>query len=78
MPANTLAAKKQEIATMVVYAAQINYEVLKLLLAFILPPWAVYLETGWSRTFWLNLLLTLLGFYPGLLHGVFVFLKHLR
>ena len=63
---------------MVVYASQINYEVLKLFLVFILPPWAVYLETGWSRTFWLNLLLTLLGFYPGLLHGVFVFLKHLR
>ena len=63
---------------MVVYASQINYEVLKLFLVFILPPWAVYLETGWSRTFWLNLLLTLLGFYPGLLHGVFVFLKQLR
>ena len=45
---------------------------IRLLIAFILPPLAVYLQFGLSRQFALNILLTLLGFVPGMVHAVFV------
>ncbi len=54
-----------------------NYNTLKIMLVFLVPPWAVYLETGFSKTLWQNVLLTVLGVYPGVLHGVFVIVKHL-
>jgi uncharacterized membrane protein YqaE (UPF0057 family) len=63
---------------MVATTSQINYETFKMFLLFVVPPWAVYLDTGFSRVFWLNVLLTLIGFYPGVMHAVFVFLKHLK
>lgn len=55
-----------------------NQNAFKIMLVFLVPPWAVYLDTGLSRTFWLNVFLTLAGIYPGVLHGVFVVIKHLR
>ncbi len=57
---------------------QANENAFKIMLVFLVPPWAVYLETGFSKVFWLNVFLTLLGIYPGVLHGVFVVLKHLH
>jgi uncharacterized membrane protein YqaE (UPF0057 family) len=47
-----------------------NY--VRLLVAFILPPAAVYMQFGIGKYFWLNCLLTLLGFFPGLLHAVYI------
>lgn len=55
-----------------------NQNAFNIMLVFLAPPWAVYRHTGFSRTFWLNVFLTLLGVYPGVLHGVFVELNHLR
>ena len=37
-------------------------DVLKILLAILLPPLGVFLEVGLGFHFWLNILLTLLGF----------------
>lgn len=47
---------------------------LKLLLAILLPPLGVFLEVGLSGQFWLNLLLTLLGYVPGIIHAVYIIL----
>jgi uncharacterized membrane protein YqaE (UPF0057 family) len=44
----------------------------RLLIAFILPPLAVYMQFGTSRRLALNILLTLLGFVPGMVHAVFI------
>lgn len=55
-----------------------NRNAFRIMLVFLVPPWAVYLDRGLSKTFWLNVLLTLLAIYPGVIHGVFVALKHLR
>lgn len=47
-----------------------NY--IRLLLAFIVPPAAVYIQFGVGKHFWINCILTLLGFIPGMLHAVYV------
>lgn len=40
------------------------------LLAILLPPFAVYLKEGAGGHFWLNILLTLLFYLPGLVHAL--------
>ncbi|MFG0264120.1 MAG: YqaE/Pmp3 family membrane protein [Rhodopirellula sp. JB055] len=47
-----------------------NY--IRLLLAFILPPVSVYMQFGAGKHFWINVVLTLLGFVPGMLHAVYI------
>ena len=45
---------------------------IKLLLAIFLPPVGVFFEVGLGMHFWLNILLTLFGFVPGIIHAVYV------
>lgn len=40
--------------------------------AILLPPLAVYFTVGFARQFWLSLLLTLLGFVPGMVHAIWL------
>ncbi|MBT8484951.1 MAG: YqaE/Pmp3 family membrane protein [Phycisphaerae bacterium] len=47
-------------------------DILKLILAILIPPLGVALEVGLSTHFWLNLVLTLLGYIPGIIHAIFV------
>ncbi len=51
-------------------------DIFKILFAILLPPLGVFLEVGLKGHFWLNILLTLLGFIPGILHALYVILKH--
>jgi len=46
--------------------------IVKLLLAIILPPLGVLLERGIGGDLLLNVLLTLLGYNPGIIHAVIV------
>lgn len=39
-------------------------------IAIFWPPLAVLIRYGLGRQFWENLFLTLLGFYPGVIHAV--------
>ena len=47
-------------------------DVLKIILALILPPLGVLLEVGLGLHFWLNIVLTLFGFIPGIIHAVYI------
>jgi len=47
-------------------------DVLRLLLAVLLPPLGVFTQVGIGLQFWLNILLTLLGYIPGVIHAVYV------
>ncbi|ATH77956.1 MULTISPECIES: YqaE/Pmp3 family membrane protein [Halomonadaceae] len=49
---------------------------IKMIFAVIFPPLGVFLEVGLKGHFWLNILLTLFGFIPGILHAFYVILKH--
>ncbi|OFI35044.1 YqaE/Pmp3 family membrane protein [Alteromonas lipolytica] len=44
----------------------------KLLIAGLLPPLSVYLNKGIGGVFWLNILLTIVGYVPGMLHAVYL------
>ena len=48
----------------------------KILFAILLPPLGVALEVGLTKQFWINVLLTLLGFIPGVVHAVYVIARH--
>lgn len=50
-------------------------KVLKIFSSIFIPPVGVYLETGISRSFWLNIPLTLLGIIPGIIHAVWCLSK---
>lgn len=49
-------------------------DVFKIIFAILLPPLGVFLEVGFSGAFWLNILLTLLGFIPGVIHALYIIL----
>ena len=51
------------------------FDPIKLLFAILLPPLGVFLEVGLGAHFWINVLLTLLGYIPGIIHAVYVVLK---
>lgn len=48
---------------------------LRLILAFILPPLSVFLSMGISQAFLINLLLTFLGWIPGIIHALWIINK---
>lgn len=45
---------------------------LRILLAILLPPVGVFMQVGLGGQFWLNILLTLLGYFPGIIHAVYI------
>lgn len=48
---------------------------LRILLAVLLPPLGVFFEVGLGKHFWLNILLTILGYIPGIIHAVYIIAK---
>ena len=50
-------------------------DIIKVIAAVLLPPLGVFLEVGLKGHFWLNILLTLLGFIPGVIHALYVIVK---
>jgi uncharacterized membrane protein YqaE (UPF0057 family) len=47
-------------------------DLLRILLAILLPPLGVFLQVGIGPQFWINILLTLLGYIPGIIHAVWI------
>ncbi|MCR9086390.1 MAG: YqaE/Pmp3 family membrane protein [Rhodobacteraceae bacterium] len=45
-------------------------DLIRIIAAVLLPPLGVFLQVGLRGAFWLNILLTLLGFIPGIVHAV--------
>lgn len=50
-------------------------DLVRILLAILLPPLGVFLQVGIGPQFWLNILLTLLGYIPGIVHAVWIIAK---
>ena len=49
---------------------------IKIVFAILLPPVGVFLEVGFTGHFLLSILLTLLGFIPGIVHALYVILRY--
>lgn len=47
-------------------------DIFRIIIAVILPPLGVFLQVGFSGQFFLNILLTLLGYIPGIVHAVWI------
>lgn len=47
-------------------------DLLRIVLSVLLPPLGVFLQEGIGLQFWINVLLTLLGYVPGLVHAVWI------
>ena len=47
----------------------------RVLLAILLPPVGVFLQVGLGLQFWLNILFTILGYIPGIIHAVWIIAK---
>lgn len=45
---------------------------LRIVLALVLPPLAVFFTVGLKGHFWLNIVLTILGWIPGVIHAGYV------
>ncbi|WP_286799757.1 YqaE/Pmp3 family membrane protein [Oceanicaulis alexandrii] len=47
-------------------------DILRLILAILLPPLGVFFQVGLGLHFWLNIVLTLFGYIPGIIHAVWI------
>ncbi|HNR13015.1 MAG TPA: YqaE/Pmp3 family membrane protein [Thermodesulfobacteriota bacterium] len=50
-------------------------DLVRLILAIVFPPLGVFLQVGFGAQFWLNVILTLLGYIPGIIHAVWIIFK---
>lgn len=51
-------------------------ELVKIIISILLPPLGVFLQVGIGKHFWLNILLTILGYIPGIVHAIWVIAKN--
>jgi uncharacterized membrane protein YqaE (UPF0057 family) len=47
-------------------------DVIRVILSILLPPLGVFLQVGLGLQFWINVVLTLLGYIPGIIHAIWV------
>ncbi|MEJ6079434.1 YqaE/Pmp3 family membrane protein [Vibrio sp. 1-Bac 57] len=50
-------------------------DIIRIIFAILLPPVGVFLQVGFSWTLVLNILLTILGYIPGIVHAIWVIAK---
>lgn len=50
-------------------------ELIKIICGIILPPLGVFLQVGIGKHFWINIILTLFGYIPGIVHAIWVIAK---
>lgn len=47
-------------------------DLVRIILAILLPPLGVFLQVGIGVQFWINILLTLFGYIPGIIHAIWI------
>lgn len=50
-------------------------DIIRVILSIILPPLGVFLQVGIGLHFWINIVLTLLGYIPGIVHAIWIIAK---
>ncbi|RIB30040.1 cation transport-related protein [Gigaspora rosea] len=51
-------------------------DIFKVIFAIIFPPLGVVLERGCGEDLVINILLTLLGYIPGIIHALYIIVKY--
>lgn len=49
-------------------------DIIRIILAILLPPVGVFLQVGLGLQFWINVILTILGYVPGIIHALYIIL----
>jgi len=49
-------------------------KIIQILAAIFIPPLGVFLKVGLGLQFWINLILTICFFFPGMIHALWVIL----
>lgn len=50
-------------------------KILKIILCILLPPVAAFMQVGATKHFWINIVLTILGGLPGMIHALWLTLS---
>lgn len=50
-------------------------DLIRILLSVLLPPIGVAMEVGITKHFWINVILTLFGYIPGIVHAIYIIAK---
>lgn len=45
-------------------------DIIRTIFSIILPPLGVFLQVGVGKHFWINIVLTMLGYVPGIIHAI--------
>ncbi|XP_039154974.1 hydrophobic protein LTI6A [Eucalyptus grandis] len=53
-----------------------TFTCIDILVAILLPPLGVFLKYGCKIEFWICLLLTILGYLPGIIYAIWIITKH--
>lgn len=53
-------------------------DLIRIIAAILLPPLGVFLQEGLGKHFWINILLTILGYIPGIVHAVWIIAREPR
>ena len=51
-------------------------DIVRIIIAIVLPPLAAFLTVGVTLHFWINLVLTILGFVPGMVHALWLVVRN--
>lgn len=52
--------------------ASVMMDFIRIVFSVLLPPLGVFLQVGIGLQFWINILLTILGYIPGVVHAVWI------
>jgi uncharacterized membrane protein YqaE (UPF0057 family) len=50
-------------------------DIIRIIIAILLPPLGVFLQEGLGKHFWINIILTIFGYVPGIVHALYIIIK---
>lgn len=50
-------------------------DIIRIIIAIFIPPLGVFLQEGLGKHFWINVILTILGYVPGIIHALYIIIK---
>ncbi|KAH6653134.1 hypothetical protein BKA67DRAFT_518494 [Truncatella angustata] len=71
-----LIAKERVSSFLIQYLTSVASDPCKIILAIIMPPLGVFAESGCGTDLCFNILLTCLGFLPGIVHALYIIKKY--
>lgn len=51
-------------------------DLIRIILSVLLPPLGVFFQVGFGLQFWINIVLTLLGYIPGVVHAIWIIARN--